>query len=371
MNKKKQVQNLINWIDKSGIQDKNGGVYSWWDSKKNKYSFFYSEITGYYITLNLYLYKIYNTKNFLQNAENAANWIEKNALLENGAILTRKYLDEENDNFSFEGKNIFSFDSGMVLIGFCYLYKNTKNIKYLKIAVKIGNYIVDNFVQDKTIKPILNLNEKKYIIDNSKWSFQQGSFLNKVAIGLYELSQITNDDKYEKIGINICESSFTFLIEEDYFITNKEQNLVEMHPLCYSLEGMFFIGTNCKIQKYIDLTNNILDWTESVFKKNLNIYETYDPKENKFLDVNRSDIYGQLLRLLKITSKKNAIEKKLEDIILSTISVSERKNEKGGIYYNNSKQHVNSWSTMFNLQALILNSENILNQSNQKIELLV
>ena len=107
------------------------------------------------------------------------------------------------------------------------------------------------------------------------------------------------------------------------------------------------------------------------FQKNLNIYETYDPQENKFLDANRSDIYGQLLRLLKITSKNNTIEKKLEDIILSTISVSENKNEKGGIYYNNSKQHVNSWSTMFNLQALILNSENILNQSNQKIELLV
>ena len=162
MNKKKQIQNLINWIDKSGIQDKNGGVYSWWDLKKNKYAFFYSEITGYYITLNLYLYKIYKTKNFLLNAEKAADWIERNALLESGAILTRKYLDEENDNFSFEGKNIFSFDSGMVLIGFCYLYKNTKNIKYLKIAVKIGNYIVDNFVQDKTINPILNLNENKY-----------------------------------------------------------------------------------------------------------------------------------------------------------------------------------------------------------------
>ena len=107
MNKKKQVENLINWIDKSGIQDKNGGVYSWWDLKKNKYAFFYSEITGYYITLNLYLYKIYKTKNFLLNAEKAADWIERNALLESGAILTRKYLDEENDNFSFEGKNIF------------------------------------------------------------------------------------------------------------------------------------------------------------------------------------------------------------------------------------------------------------------------
>jgi hypothetical protein len=371
MNKENQIINLINWLDKSGIQDKNGGVYSWWDLKKDKYGFFYSEITGYFITLNLYLYKIYKTNNFLSNAEKAANWIEKNALLESGAILTRQYLDEEDKTFSFEGKNIFSFDSGMVLAGFCYLYKETKNIKYLKIAEKIANYIIDNFIQEKTINPILNLDKNKYIIDNSKWSFQQGSFLNKVAIGLYELSQITDNKKYEKIGIDICESSFTFLKDKNYFITNKKQNCVEMHPLCYSLEGIFFIGKNCKIQKYIDLTYSILDWAETVFKKDFTINETYDLQANKFLDIDRSDIYGQLLRLLKITNKDNTIEKNLEDKILSMISISENKNEKGGVYYNKSKQHVNSWSTMFNLQALILNNENIFNQSNQRIELLV
>jgi|TARA_B110000858_G_scaffold135565_1_gene154145 rhamnogalacturonyl hydrolase YesR len=371
MNKENKIKNLINWLDKSGIQDENGGVYSWWDSKKNKYGFFYSEITGYFITLNLYLYKIYKTDNFLLNAEKAANWIEKNALLENGAILTRQYLDEKNETFSFEGKNIFSFDSGMVLTGFCYLYKETQNMKYLTIAKKIANYIIDNFITDDAINPILNLNKNRYIIDNSKWSFQQGSFLNKVAISFYELSQITGDDKYKRIGINICERSYTFLKNENYFITNKDENCVEMHPLCYSLEGIFFIGKNCKIQRYMDTTHSILEWMEAIFKKNSTIYETYNPTEGKFLDTDRSDIYGQLLRLLKITQKKNTIEQNLEDIILSMISNSENKNEKGGIYYNKSKQHINSWSAMFNLQALIVNNKNILNQSNQQLELIV
>ena len=80
------------------------------------------------------------------------------------------------------------------------------------------------------------------------------------------------------------------------------------------------------------------------------------------------ELYWQLL---KITNKNNTIEENLEATILSMISISQNKNEKGGIYYNKSKQHINSWSTMFNLQALILNNENILNQSNQQIELLV
>ena len=72
------------------------------------------------------------------NAENAASWIANNALLENGAILTRKYLDGENKNFSFDGGNIFAFDTGMVLIGFCNLYKITKK-------KKISRHLQENY----------------------------------------------------------------------------------------------------------------------------------------------------------------------------------------------------------------------------------
>ena len=366
------IKDLINWIDNSGIQDENGGVYSWWDVKKQKYGFFYSEITGYFITLNIFLYKIYKTNNFLLNAENAANWIENIALLENGGVLTRKYIEEKNDLFSFEGKNIFSFDNGMVLTGFCYLFKQTKKEKYLKIAKKIADFMISNFISEGKINPIFNLSENKYIINNSKWSFQQGSFLNKVAISFYEYSQISKDKRFEKEAINICENSHQFIMKgKNFFVTNKNQNYVEIHPLCYSLEGIFFIGTNCKIEKYKSLTIKVLDWIEEEFKKNKNIFETFDVANDQFLDIERSDIYGQVLRLLKITGKNNKIEKDLEKIILSMICASNNIKEKGGIFYDSSRTHINSWSTMFNLQALILDNKNIFNKSTNKIELLV
>ena len=320
----------------------------------------------------MYLYKIYKTNNFLSNAENAASWIENIALLENGGVLTRKYIEEKNDLFSFEGKNIFSFDTGMVLTGFCYLYKETKKEKYLKIAKKIADFMINNLVDNGKMNPIISLSENKHIIDNSKWSFQQGSFLNKVGIGFYEYSQISDEKKFEDVAIDMCENSYDYIKEgKNFFITNKDRNFVEIHPLCYSLEGIFFIGTNCKIDKFKDLTLRVLDWIEEVFKKECNILETFDIKKNQFLDIQRTDIYGQVLRLLKITGKNNEIEKDLEKIILSMICNSNNKKEKGGIFYDNSRTHVNSWSTMFNLQALTLNSENMLNQSTKKIEFLV
>ena len=158
---------------------------------------------------------------------------------------------------------------------------------------------------------------------------------------------------------------------KNFFVTNKNENYVEIHPLCYSLEGIFFIGTNCKIEKYKSLTVKFLDWIEEEFKKNKNIFETFDVANNKFLDIERSDIYGQVLRLLKITGKNNKIEKDLEKIILSMICRSDNKKEKGGIFYDSSRTHINSWSTMFNLQALTLDNRNILNKLTNKIELLV
>ncbi len=44
----------------------------------------------------------------------------------------------------------------------------------------------------------------------------------------------------------------------------------------------------------MDTTHSILEWMEAIFKKNSTIYETYNPTEGKFLDTDRSDIYGQL-----------------------------------------------------------------------------
>ena len=137
------------------------------------------------------------------------------------------------------------------------------------------------------------------------------------------------------------------------------------------IEGIFFIGINCKIEKFKTLTFKILDWIEKIFRKETNIFETFDISNDQFLDVERTDIYGQVLRLLKITGKNNKIEKDLEKIILSMICMSNNIKEKGGIFYDNSRTHINSWSTMFNLQALILDNKNIFNKSTNKIELLV
>ncbi len=40
MDKTQQIKNLVNWLDNSGIQNIEGGVYSWWDTEKKNMVFF-------------------------------------------------------------------------------------------------------------------------------------------------------------------------------------------------------------------------------------------------------------------------------------------------------------------------------------------
>ena len=54
----------LNWLTKSGIQNNNknlnefGAYYAWYSVKEKKYSYMYSEISGYLITSLVYHYKI-------------------------------------------------------------------------------------------------------------------------------------------------------------------------------------------------------------------------------------------------------------------------------------------------------------------------
>ena len=68
------IHNALNWLKNSGIQNNNlinkkfyGSVNAWFDVDKNKYSFVYSEINGYFLTMMSYLYTKTNDPIFLKN----------------------------------------------------------------------------------------------------------------------------------------------------------------------------------------------------------------------------------------------------------------------------------------------------------------
>ena len=78
----KKVNLALNWLTTSGIQNSDkrnkkqfGAFNAWFDTKSKKYSYMYSEITGYLITSMLFHYELTKKKIFLQSAKNCADCV--------------------------------------------------------------------------------------------------------------------------------------------------------------------------------------------------------------------------------------------------------------------------------------------------------
>ena len=76
------LKQSIYWLEKSGIQNSlnkknllSGSVNAWYDPQKKKYSFVYSEINGYFMTMMAFLYKRTGEKKYLNKGLEAAKWL--------------------------------------------------------------------------------------------------------------------------------------------------------------------------------------------------------------------------------------------------------------------------------------------------------
>ena len=143
---KASIDCAIEWLTNSGIQNsignKNGSVNAWYDTKRKRYSFIYSEINGYFIIMMIFLFKQTKKKKYLDLALKSAKWLSTYALHKNGGFKCLFLIDKESPH-AFKQNQIYSFDNGVILNGFVSLYKITKKTFLIKNAIKCGNWLTN------------------------------------------------------------------------------------------------------------------------------------------------------------------------------------------------------------------------------------
>lgn len=344
------------WMLASGIQADNGGVCAWHNLKDGSNSYLYSEITGYAITTLLFLFRVCKDKIFLEKAKLAAGWIVDEALHSCGGVKTRLYKDEvtAEKDYSFLEERIFSFDTGMVLYGMVNLYKAAKDPKFLGISEKIAGFLSDKMLaKDGYLYPIYDAKTGKAISPEDKWSNRAGSFHAKVSLGFVELFKITGEKRYKEISIKLCEYAMSKQEDSGRFITDVLKKTTHVHPHCYSVEGLWYTGTNFDIPEFVNSGKKAVEWVFKNVSGN-GINELYDPASGGFNDFQRSDILAQVLRLgvmYKIGSNMDELIS-----VLSGYQYRCDSEQNGGFLYSRNDGHVNSWCSMFALQALYLAS---------------
>ncbi|MFX0138830.1 MAG: glycoside hydrolase family 88 protein, partial [Candidatus Hodarchaeota archaeon] len=269
-NEKSKIYNTIrelkNWLLYSGIQSTDddftkGSFRIYYNTETDSYAFAYSELTGYAITSFLYINEFDPDPLLIERAKLAANYIinlaEKNIY---GAI---------EDRFFYESKTmrpwLFSFDNGICLNGIVNLYKYTNEKKYLEIAQKIANWLINDMQKpDGSFHAAYDYKEGKLIEDLSAWSLHSEPHHAKIAIGLLNLYEITRDNLLKEKAFKICQWALKKQKNDGRFVTFQLKEDTQTHAHLYTAEALLYAGLKYKNERFIKSSQKATDWIISL-----------------------------------------------------------------------------------------------------------
>lgn len=185
-----------------------------YDVIKKRYVKPYPEATGYLLSYFSEYYDVVPSKII-----SAADYLCK-IQAENGG-----YTSFNNENY------LFTFDTAQIMHGFASLYKRTKENKYLNVAQKCADFIVEMQIENGAVFPIYDTKiGAKYVDKNGGWGNNFSFIQVKNIEGLLLMYELTNDIHYKDAAIKL----------RDY--GKKYCDLTFTHPGAYCLEGLYAAG---------------------------------------------------------------------------------------------------------------------------------
>jgi hypothetical protein len=375
-NLRESLWKAVNWLTRSGIvntdpsrPDTYGSVNAYFDTGRDKYAFAYSEITGYAVTLFVYLYKIYNDKILQDRAIDASKWLMEKALDRNlGGCLCRY----DHDDRDFEPRRVCTFDNGMILNGIVSLYRITRNSDLLEFAMKIANWLIFDMQNEDgsfNVRYVYFKEKPRIGFSYNKWSSQTGAFLCKTSLGLLNLYDVSGEKIYREAAISSGKAALRFQHRDGRFITNALQGYTHLHPHCYTCEAMYVLGNYLHDSEFVESALQGTQWALGVMNSTYGFPTLYSPNEI-VVKGERNDINAQATRLLILRqlngfeTPNRTIERCIENMLRFHMHSSDQRLD-GAFTYGFDEEkgvevsHPNSWVTMFAVQALTMYMRNL------------
>jgi uncharacterized protein YyaL (SSP411 family) len=359
-------EDVKNWLFNSDlvINDKNdkncGAVHSYFDESQNKFSFLYPEITGYFLSTLRFLNSIEKNDIYIDYGKKSANWL---------LSLYDKYGGIIQGIYNLEPKLLsYSFDTAICAKGLLdyYLFSNDK--KFLNFAKKLITETIDQSIEsDGTIKPYKNLINNNFEENKNVWYMQYGCLHIKTAIPLLQLYSITKDETLLKKSNLICKSIIKFQNFDGNIFLHPGNKITNLHTFCYALEGLLYAYYVTKNKDYLENCINSIHWALKHISDDGSIELWFNSKYRS----KAAYPIAQLIRLILLIEKisKNEFKNyknRLLSFLINFQSSNKNINSKGGFYeeYYKSlfswkkRKKINSWTSMFALQALFWNENN-------------
>jgi rhamnogalacturonyl hydrolase YesR len=347
------------WLINSGIvisdfsDENSGSVHSFYDEKKNEFSFIYPEITGYFLSTLRFLYNLEKNNDYLKNGQQTSDWLIK-LNQDNGGIIQGIY-NSQIQNLSY------SFDTAICAKGLLDYFLISNEKKYLESAKTLTLQIEHFLESDGMLKPLKNLSTDKFEENSKIWYKQKGCLHIKNCIPFFQLYKITNDVTFLKKGILICDTFSKYQNDDGSINLHINDNTINLHTLCYALEGLFYAYYVTKNKKYLESVKNALIWVIKNIQDDGSVNLWFNTKYHE----KAAYPIAQLIRLLILLDKIEENDflkyaKKLSIFLFSLQGDSKNISINGGFYEGFTKTifgwkripKINSWTTMFAIQAI-------------------
>ncbi|MEK6766262.1 MAG: glycoside hydrolase family 88 protein [Planctomycetota bacterium] len=357
-----------NWLLNSGIQNMHnrpklyGSFNSWYDKDLKIYPYIYSEVTGYGITLFLYLNNLSKDDKCLNSAVAAANWLLKYAYEEPSNIVKFRFYYHIDD---FSPRHAYTFDTGIIINGLVNLYRQTKDKSLLNKSIDMANWVTDVMQRkDGEFLSFYDIDDNIRLLSPDIWSKRPGAYHAKMCFCLLRLYDVVRNEKYLNAAKQICNWTLNQQLEDGRFLCISEENITNAHPHCYGIEGLLYAGIYLNEEEYVKNAVKGIVWLLDKQLPNGGVPSEFVGDSPVLKE--RCDALAQMIRLSLITlDMKRLSEKYIPSIakmikrLLEFQCQESDPSAKGGFYYiidsnGNKVNHINSWATMFALQALCM-----------------
>ena len=364
------------WFLNSGIQNDDrdspfyGAIHAWYDVGRGAYSFGYPEVTGYAIRFLLYWNQLQPNPKYLARARAAAGWIERAALDPSTMEIRHKIHFPSSQKVS---RFSYSFDNSIILGGFLSLYQETGEAHYLSLAREIASRLIDNMQSEEGyFFSHLDLVEGRKVSLPDKWSRQPSAHHAKIALSLLGLYQETGEGRFRESALKVCRWTARQQKPDGRFVSNDTDKSTLLHPHCYALEGLLYAGLCLEDSGFLESAVRGILWFFHSQLENGGIPAEF--RDGGFTAEERGDSLAQTIRLVILAIEKGLISKeyvlplkKLASRLLAFQCQEGPPAQKGGFHFlidgkGRKLEHLNSWATMFAVQALEMLEKTLANK---------
>jgi len=183
----------------------------------------------------------------------------------------------------------------------------------------------------------------------------------KTAIPLLHLYEITKDQNLLGKAVKILDSFSQYKNADGSFKLHQNDEIINLHTLCYALEGLMFGYYLTKNDKYLKICSEAANWCIQQIEKDGSIKLWYNSKYKTKAAYSTAQLIRLMILLDKINNNnyKKYISK-LYSFLISLQANSSNSEIDGGFYEElykfgfswKKRQRLNSWTSMFALQAL-------------------